>query len=57
MDLTNFTSTSLGYIVAFLLPGISAIYAASLYSHPLRHQVDKLASVVLGYSYSVSSHL
>ena len=44
MDLTNFTSTSLGYVMAFLLPGISAIYAASMYSHPLRHQVDKLAS-------------
>ena len=33
MDLTNFTSTSLGYVMAFLLPVISAIYAASLYRY------------------------
>jgi hypothetical protein len=35
LDLSNLTSTSLGYVVAILLPGASVLYAASAYSSPL----------------------
>ena len=38
--ITNFTSTSFGYLIATVLPGSSAIYVASLFSGSLRTVVD-----------------
>ncbi len=36
--LSGFTSTSLGYLLAYILPGLSAVFTASLYSRPI-HRV------------------
>jgi hypothetical protein len=32
VDLTTFTSTSIGYVISLVLPGMTAIFTASLYS-------------------------
>jgi len=44
--LTDFTSTSLGYVIAIVLPGFSALYAASLFTDslgPISHEVEASA--------------
>jgi hypothetical protein len=35
-SLSSFTSTSLGYLIALFVPGTAGIYAASLFSDPLK---------------------
>lgn len=40
-QISQFSSTTLGYLMAFVIPGASAIYAASFFASPLAAIIDK----------------
>lgn len=43
-DLTTFTSTSIGYLISLVLPGLTAIYAASFYSPTVARVLHRLTT-------------
>ena len=47
-QLSNFTSTSFGYVMAFLLPGLAGIYATSYYSKAVRITLEKFNGTEAG---------
>jgi hypothetical protein len=48
MDLTNFSSTSLGYLMAYFLPGFASLYAVSLHTRALAPIASKFAQSQAG---------
>ena len=43
-DLTTFTSTSIGYLISLVLPGLAAIYTASFYSPTVARVLHRLTT-------------